>query len=197
VPLLGPRFTDAFEFAREHHLRQTRKGTEVPYLAHLMGVASIALDHGASEDEAIAALLHDVVEDGGGPEALARIRASFGDAVADIVWACTDTDEQPKPPWEERKRRYLATIPGKSEPALLVSASDKLHNARAILDDLIASGDEVWARFNEPHAVPHLWYYRSLVDGFAARARGDAPRIGRLAAELERTVAELERRAGG
>jgi (p)ppGpp synthase/HD superfamily hydrolase len=194
VLLLGKRFTDAFDLAREHHLRQTRKGTEVPYLAHLMGVASIALEHGASEDEAIAALLHDVVEDGGGQEALARIREEFGDEVAGIVWACTDTDEDPKPPWVERKRRYLATIPGKSEPALLVSASDKLHNARAILDEAIASGDEVWKRFNEPHAGPHLWYYRSLADAFAARVRTDAPRIRRLAGELERTVAELERR---
>ena len=143
---LGTRFTDAFEFAREHHFTQSRKGTDgVPYLSHLMAVASIALDHGASEDEAIAALLHDVVEDGGGQAALAEIREQFGNEVADIVWACSDTDKEPKPPWQERKRAYIDSLATKPEPVLLVSASDKLHNARAILDDYNAVGDAVGA----------------------------------------------------
>lgn len=191
---LGPRFTEAFEYARTHHFNHGRKGTGgVPYLAHLMAVASIALDHGASEDEAIAALLHDVVEDGGGPEALIEIRTRFGREVADIVEACSDTDEQPKPPWPERKRAYIESLATKPEPVLLVSASDKLHNARAILDDHAALGDAVWDRFNVKDPSQQLWYYRGLADAFSARAGGDVPRIERLAVELDRTVAELER----
>jgi GTP pyrophosphokinase len=195
---LGPRLTVAFDLARTHHLHQTRKGDDgVPYLSHLMGVAAIALEHGATEDEAIAALLHDVVEDGGGQQALAEIRERFGDDVAEIVWACTDTDAEPKPPWIERKRHYVAALPGKPEPALLVSASDKLYNARAILDDLRAIGDEAWQRFHVTDPAQQLWYYRSLADIFNERAATDAPRIERLAAELERAVAELERSCSG
>ena len=171
----------------------------MPYLAHLMAVASIALDNGASEDEAIAALLHDVVEDGGGPAALAEIRARFGDEVADIVWACSDTDEEPKPPWRERKRAYVESLSTKPEPVLLVSAADKLHNARSILDDYRELGDAVWDRFHYADPGQQLWYYRGLAKAFLGRAGSDAPRIKRLAGELDRTVAELSaavKRAG-
>jgi (p)ppGpp synthase/HD superfamily hydrolase len=129
------RFDSALQFAVEHHRRQLRKGTEIPYVAHILAVTALVLEMGGDEDEAIGALLHDVVEDGGGPDALARIRREFGARVADIVEANTDTDEIPKPPWHERKARYIAGIAQKAPDAMRVSLADKLHNARAILLD--------------------------------------------------------------
>ena len=126
-----------------------------------------------------------------------RSGPEFGDEAADIVWGCTDTDQDPKPPWIERKRAYIDSLPAKAEPVLLVSASDKLHNARSILDEHHAIGDEVWKRFNVEDPAQQLWYYRTLADEFTARAGSDAPRIKRLAEELGRTVAELERRQRG
>jgi GTP pyrophosphokinase len=154
TPLLGPRFDAALLLATEHHRRQLRKGTEVPYAAHLLAVASLVLEMGGSEDEAIGALLHDLVEDGGGPAGLATIRERFGEDVARIVLANSDTDEEPKPPWEERKRAYIESIAHKAPDELRVSLADKLHNARSILLDFRSHGDELWTRFKAGEGWP-------------------------------------------
>ena len=182
---LTERFTYALSLACQLHRHQSRKGTQIPYVAHLLAVASIALEHGASEDEAIAAVLHDAVEDQGGPPTLARIRREFGDGVADIVEGCTDTDVVPKPPWRARKEEYIAKIAYKSKATRLVSAADKLHNARAILADYRTQGEALWSRFNGGREGT-LWYYRALADAFAAAERSA------LVDELDRVVRELE-----
>ena len=145
---LGPRFDRALAVARELHSDQLRKGTQIPYIAHLLGVTSLVLEDGGSEDEAIAALLHDAVEDQGGASTLGRIRQLFGARVAGIVAACSDTDVVPKPPWRERKEDYIAHLRAPELPpgTIRVSLADKLHNARAILFDLRA-GHDVFARF--------------------------------------------------
>ena len=183
--MLSDRFTDALTFATQLHAKQTRKGGGVPYIAHLLGVASIALEHGANEDEAIAALLHDAIEDQGGAATREEIRRRFGDTVTEIVDGCTESDLTPKPPWLERKQAYIAHIPKASPSVLLVSASDKLHNARSVLNDYRVLGDAVWERF-QGGKEGTLWYYHSLVDAF--RRNGSTPLID----ELERTVRELE-----
>lgn len=150
------------------------------------------LEDGGSEDEAIAALLHDGPEDVGGEATLADIRERFGDSVTDIVAACSDTFEMPKPPWRERKESYLAHLdePGTSQGTLRVSLADKLHNARALLLDYRAEGDAVWERFKTRSAADQVWYYRTLANIFCRR------RPGRMADELERVVGELERAVG-
>ena len=145
---LSPRFDQALHYAALVHAGQSRKGTDIPYLAHLLGVASIALEHGANEDEAIGALLHDAGEDAGGDGRIEDIRHRFGDAVADIVQGCTDAVTLPKPPWRKRKEDYIAHVPKASASVRLVSASDKLHNARAILRDYRRLGEALWPRFN-------------------------------------------------
>jgi len=186
---LTSRFDAAFAYASELHRQQARKGTEIPYLSHLMSVASLALEHGANEDEAIAALLHDAVEDQGGDPIEAQIRARFGDAVADIVKGCTDSTVIPKPPWAERKARYVEHIATASASVRLVSASDKLHNATCLLKAYRLHGNETWARFNATEAQS-LWYYNALVRAY--RAAGGGP----LVEELARVVEELTRRTG-
>jgi len=186
---LGARFEDALAYAAGLHRQQRRKGTEVPYVAHLLAVASIALEHGADEDEAIAALLHDAVEDQGGAPTLEAIRGRYGEKVADIVAGCTDTDQMPKPPWRRRKEDYVAHVATASPSVRLVSAADKLHNARSILADYRRLGERVFSRFSGGRNGT-LWYYRALVNAF--RAHGSSP----LVEELERTVSELERLAG-
>jgi len=185
---LSPRFEEALVLACDLHREQSRKGTQIPYVSHLLGVTSLALEHGADEDEAIAAVLHDAVEDQGGAETAARIRERFGDRVADIVLACTDSDVIPKPPWRARKEAYVAHIRHATPSARLVSACDKLHNARAILADHRRLGEAVWDRFTAGRET--LWYYRALVDAFAARGRSP------VVEELDRTVTELESRSG-
>ena len=187
-PILGQRFEEALAYAAKLHSLQIRKGSEVPYIAHLIGVASIALEYGADEDEAIAALLHDAIEDQGGPEAGEEIRARFGGRVVTIVEGCTDTDVTPKPPWRQRKEAYIAHIKGASPSIRLVSCSDKLHNARAILKDYRIRGDALWERFTGGREGT-LWYYRSLSDAF--RTVFPSP----LADELERVVSEIEKLA--
>src|ERR1051325_12202408 len=129
---LTSRFEDALSFAARLHSGQLRKGTAIPYVSHLLAVASVALEHGADEDEAIAALLHDAVEDQGGAPTREEIRRRFGDRVVEIVDGCTDAETVPKPPWRERKERYIAHVAEASPSVRLVSASDKLHNARSI-----------------------------------------------------------------
>src|SRR4051812_11562858 len=167
-PRLGERFANALTIATELHIDQARKGTRVPYIAHLLAVCSLVLEDGGDEDEAIAALLHDAVEDQGGQPTLDRIRAAFGEHVAGIVEACSDATVQPKPPWHERKRAYLAHLETADRSALRVSCADKLHNARAIHRDYTEIGDDLWTRFNAGRADT-LWYYRSLSEIFARR----------------------------
>jgi (p)ppGpp synthase/HD superfamily hydrolase len=186
MPVLTSRFAEAFAHAAELHARQVRKGTDVPYLSHLMSVAALVLEDGGDEDEAIAGLLHDAVEDQGGPPTLEEIRRRFGEKVARIVSACTDSDTVPKPPWRERKERYVAHIRQAPADVRRVSSADKLHNARSILADYRVVEDAVWDRFTASKAET-LWYYRSLTSAF--RAAGG----GRLAEELDLVVSEIER----
>lgn len=180
---LTPRFEEALVVANSLHRNQRRKGTDIPYIAHLLGVAAIALEIGADEDQAIAALLHDAVEDQGGQPTLQAIRTRFGDRVAAMVEANTDgepdTTTGVKLPWRERKEAYLAGMAHKSADALLVSLADKTHNARAILDDLVVHGDTLWDRFNSGRDGS-LWYYDALARAFAERLPG--PGAARLAA---------------
>ncbi len=189
--LLGKRFDEAIVYALDAHDRQLRKGTRVPYVAHLMGVASVVLEEGGSEDEAIAALLHDVVEDQGGAAREADVRSRFGDRVADVVRECSAEDKTDDPGWRIRKERYIAGVATCSGSALLISVADKLYNARAILSDYLAIGPRVWDRFGAdvPKDESVLWYYGSLVEAY--RSRPDAP--VRLVAELARTVGQLQR----
>jgi (p)ppGpp synthase/HD superfamily hydrolase len=186
---LGPRFVEAFAFAARLHQEQRRKGADIPYLSHLMSVAALVLEDGGDEDEAIAGLLHDAVEDQGGRPTLEEIRARFGDRVARIVEGCTDSEVVPKPPWRERKERYLEHLRHAEADVRRVSSADKLHNARSILTDYRRRGDEVFDRFTAGKDET-LWYYRSLVAAFGETGGG------RLADELARVVAELGRAAG-
>ena len=183
---LTARFSEALTYACMIHRMQSRKSTQVPYVSHLLAVASLALEHGATEDEAIAAVLHDAVEDQGGAPRARDIREHFGSAVADIVLGCTDTDILPKPPWRERKETYVAHIRQAPRSVRLVSTCDKLHNARSILLDYRAVGEAVWSRFTGGREGT-LWYYRALVDAFASH--GGSPVVD----ELGRVVGELER----
>jgi len=187
---LTPKFEEALTYATQAHAGQLRKKTQIPYIAHVLAVTAIALEHGATEEEAVAALLHDAVEDCGGAPRLAEIEARFGRSVADIVAACTDTDVTPKPPWTARKQAYVAHAAQAPAPVQLVAAADKLHNARNILSDYRDIGDEVWKRFSGGKAGS-LWYYRALAEAFKS------PRIQKLVAELDRVVTELERLANG
>ncbi|MCI0340627.1 MAG: HD domain-containing protein, partial [Planctomycetales bacterium] len=187
----GPRFEDALLHAARLHKDQVRKESGVPYVTHLLAVASLVGEAGGGEDEVIAALLHDAAEDQGGRETLAEIRKRFGPRVADIVEACSDTFETPKPPWRARKEAYLAHLPHASASTLLVSCADKVHNSRATLSDLRENGEKTWARFKGGKDGT-LWYFRSLVETF--RKLPAAPR--RLVEELARTVEEMGRLAG-
>ncbi len=186
---LTTRFDEALTFASRLHAPQVRKGTTIPYISHLLAVAGLALENGASEDESIAALLHDAAEDQGRASTREEIRRRFGDAVVKIVEGCTDADVIPKPPWRERKEKYIAHIRQASPSVRLVSAADKLHNARAILADYRELGEALWDRFNGGEEGT-LWYYRSLVEVFH-QAGGPMP----LVEELDRVVSELERLA--
>ncbi|AFZ27746.1 hypothetical protein Cylst_5751 [Cylindrospermum stagnale PCC 7417] len=183
--MLSERFTAALTYATELHAKQVRKGSGVPYIAHLLGVTSIALEHGANEDEAIASLLHDAIEDQGGAATRAEIRQRFGENVTAIVDACTDADTTPKPPWKQRKQAYIAHIPTASPSVLLVSAADKLYNAQSILRDYRIVGETLWQRF-QGGRTGTLWYYRALVDAF------NKTKVTPLVEELERVVLELE-----
>ena len=189
MPTLTSRFDDAFRYAHELHANDTRKGTASPYLGHLMGVASIVLDDGGSEDEAIAALLHDAAEDHGGRATVEAIRSRFGDGVALIVEDCTDSWETPKRPWLERKLAYMDHARRLPPPSLRVSAADKVHNAYAILRDLRNIGEEVWSRFSA-NADDVIAYYQGLVRSYQ-EAGG-----GRLPDELDRIVRGIEREMG-
>jgi GTP pyrophosphokinase len=191
-PLLTKRFDDAFLLASEHHRSQLRKCTSIPYVSHLMAVASLVLEMGGTEDETIGALLHDMVEDGGGPAALADIRTRFGDDIARIVAANSDTDLESKPPWRERKEAYIAAIAHKQPDELRVSLTDKLHNARAILLDYHVHGEALWDRFKAGEGESVRWYYRALYGAFSARRDDLGPAAGPFLDELGRTIETLD-----
>ncbi len=181
---LGKRFQRALVYAARLHARQFRKGTTRPYVAHLLGVASIVLSNGGNEDDAIAALLHDAVEDQGGKPVLRQIQKMFGTRVAEIVESCTDADTIPKPPWRARKEKYIAHLRDANGSVRLVSAADKLYNAQETLADARILGDEVWKRFHASREET-LWYYREVLK--ILKNKGPLP----LAAELERVVEDL------
>lgn len=190
--MLTDRFDRSLMFASDLHRDQLRKGTKIPYVAHLIGVASIALEHGANEEEAIAALLHDSIEDqsrGNAARLRSRIREEFGEIVLMIVEGCTDADVIPKPPWRARKAAYLTHLAEAPRSVLLVSASDKLHNARSIVADLESHGPGVWERFKGGRQGS-LWYYHSLVATFKDRVPSA------LYAQLDKAVAEMEKNGG-
>lgn len=181
------RLAEAATYALAIHARQERKGAGTPYVAHLLGVSSLVLEHGGDEDQAIAGLLHDAIEDVGAEQEQV-IAARFGPRVAAIVRACTDADTVPKPPWRARKEAYLAHLEQAGRDALLVSAADKLYNARAIVTDLRALGPATFSRFTAGMDGT-LWYYRALSDALLRLLPGP------LASELAEAVAEMERLA--
>ena len=182
---LTERFQEAFTLASTLHAQQKRKGTDIPYLSHLLGVTALVLEDGGDEDQAIAALLHDSVEDQGGLKTLEDIRQKFGHHVAEIVDGCTDAYAQPKPPWKPRKAVYLAHLRQASPDIVRVSLADKLHNARSIHSDLQRHGKSTWKRFNGGRDGT-LWYYHSLVEIFEGLS--DSPNV----AELRRVVQAIE-----
>jgi (p)ppGpp synthase/HD superfamily hydrolase len=189
-PRLTPKFSEALAYAAEKHGTQTRKASDIPYLGHLLSVAGLVIEADGTETQAIGALLHDAAEDQGGEETLAEIREKFGDDVASIVAECSDTFETPKPPWRERKQRYIDHLPEASDGAILVSLADKLHNAHAILRDFRAHGDELWQRFSVQDPQLHLWYYRSLLGVYAQRINSW------MVDELREVIDTLEREVG-
>lgn len=196
LPRIQPsrRFAEAVDYAATVHREQSRKGTRVPYLTHLLGVASLVLEDGGDEDEGIAGLLHDAVEDGGTDMAamLSAIETRFGARVAELVDACTDVDVRDRPDrsartWRSRKQHTIDALAEADEPAARVMLADKLHNLRTMLTDLAEEGSAFWERFNAGRD-DQLWYYESL----AAVARS---RRSRLARELVRTVERLRHAA--
>ncbi len=189
---LSSRFEEALVFAAQKHKAQTRKGTSIPYISHLLQVAGIALENGADEDEAIAALLHDVMEDQNVTEQ--ELTARFGPQVATIVAGCSDSASTEKAPWRERKEAYIAHVLTASPSVRLVSSCDKLHNARAILADYQELGEALWGRFNASSA-DILWYYQSLLDAFQEAQQRQGEAASRAVQQLAVVVAELALRA--
>lgn len=165
--VLTERFEVALAYASAAHRGQVRKGSGIPYVSHLLAVAALVLEAGGDEEQAIAALLHDAVEDQGGLPRLDEIRARFGDRVADMVWHCTDSHEEPKPAWRQRKEAYIAGMTAKPADALLVSLADKTHNLSAIARDHAVHGEAVWGRFTGGKDGT-LWYYEALAAQFEA-----------------------------
>jgi len=195
VPL-STRFDHALLFASQIHRQQDRKKSGIPYISHLLGVASIVLDYGGDEEMAIAALLHDAVEDHGGRPMLKVIEQIFGARVAKIVDGCTDSyaeDPKKKESWERRKFRYLRRIRHEDAETRFVSAADKLYNVRAALRDLRYDGEIIFTRFSAPKAKT-LWYYRALVREY--RLGGVTHRLKPLIDDLDRVVTEVEHLSG-
>jgi GTP pyrophosphokinase len=193
TPLLTERFDAALHYATRHHQLQLRKGTPIPYAAHILAVASLVLEMHGDEDEAIGALLHDVVEDGGGRAALAEIDATFGTVVAGIVEANSDTlepkdDKNGGARWYARKRAYVDAFTTKSPAALRVSLADKVHNARSILLDYRTHGDELWARFGQGLGLATRVYYREIAAAFERERDRLGPAAQPYVDELRRTV---------
>ena len=189
--LLGKRFREALNYGAELHESQTRKGGSIPYVGHLLIVAGTVIEWGGDEDQAVAAILHDAIEDQSDKEPRLAIRRRFGARVEGMVEGLSDTDVIPKPAWPNRKKQYFARLENECNDVLLISAADKLHNARAILSDLIELGEAVWTRFSisDQGATPQLWYLTNLLKIYEQRLPDQATR------ELRSVVEELERRA--
>jgi (p)ppGpp synthase/HD superfamily hydrolase len=190
TPKLTGQFSKALVYAELKHHNQVRKGGDIPYIGHLLAVAGLVINDGGSETQAIAALLHDAVEDQGGPQTLEEIRANFGDDVARIVDECSDTDEEPKPPWLDRKRNYINHLADVGDDTLLVSVADKLDNARSMLRDYRTQGPSLWERFNRKNPQDHLWYYGELLVAYRSRGLNSwmVDELGRVVGELKRLV---------
>lgn len=186
------RFEEALVWAHQLHADQVRKGANVPYVCHLLSVAALVIEAGGDEDEAIAGLLHDAIEDQGGLETRTEIARRYGARVADIVSGCSDSHRVPKPAWRRRKEAYIAGLASSSESVLLVSAADKLHNSRSLLSNYKQVGEVLWSRYSGGRDT--LWYYRALVDAY----QRTKPSGGRawLVAEVGYVVSELEQLAG-
>ncbi len=187
--ILTQRFEDALILATRLHAHHRRKVSGVPYVSHLLAVASLVLEHGGTEDEVIAALLHDAVEDQGGKPTLERIRAQFGDPVALIVEQCSESNVIPKPPWQERKEQFIAAVPHKGAAARLVSLADKVHNLQALLRDYKRDGEAVWKRFKGSKDGT-LWFYRTLSNAY--QTHSESPMEKELAEEMSDLVTALE-----
>jgi (p)ppGpp synthase/HD superfamily hydrolase len=182
-PLLTQRFEQAFVYAFQLHAHQCRKGGTIPYISHLISVAALVLEDGGDEDAAIAALLHDAVEDQGGTAVRGEIQQRFGDRVLAIVDACTESDQVPKPPWKQRKLQALAQL-RQAEPAIQrVMVADKLHNLRSIWADQQRQGNRVWERFNASRSEV-LWFYGACLD--VVRDRFNSPMVTELQAILSK-----------
>ncbi len=186
---LSRRFDAAYQLASDLHRHQARKGGTTPYMAHLLAVAATVIEYGGDEDTAIAALLHDGVEDQGGRPTLDRIRAEFGPRVADIVMECSDNEGDPKPPWQVRKQQFIDSIPTLSPEARLVAIADKIHNVRSTTSEFRRVGHDVWTRFHGRRDGT-LWYYREVLTAF--RRTANEP----LLQELSRAINELFALAG-
>jgi (p)ppGpp synthase/HD superfamily hydrolase len=196
-PPLYSRFEDALLYAIRLHRNDLRKGSTIPYIAHLLSVCALVLEDGGDEEEAIAALLHDALEDHPQEASREDMEKRFGPRVLSLVEGSTDTPPGykggKKPPWKDRKRTYIERVRSAGADGLRLSLADKLHNARAILADYRAIGDALWSRFNVGKSAPTeirseiMWYYRSLIAAFRA-----AGATGHLIEELERTIADLE-----
>jgi len=184
-PQLDAQFADAFRLALELHGQQRRKGSGVPYIAHLLAVSALVLEDGGNQEQAIAALLHDAVEDQGGWQTLKMIKNRFGTQVADIVEHCSDTMDSPKPPWRQRKEAYLEMLEHAPKEVLRVSMADKIHNLRSIYRDYLLLGEDLWPRFRGWREGT-LWYYRALLRIYESRS------MGWMVKELKATMERLE-----
>lgn len=187
---LSQRFSEALSFAYQLHQDQVRKGSGIPYISHLLGVASLVLEYGGDEDEAIAALLHDAIEDQGGIVTRNEIFNRFGEKVTKIVEGCSDSQSTPKPPWKDRKETYLKHLKTADNSVLLVATADKLYNARSILKDYGLLGEEIWERFHGKKEGT-IWYYQSLVK--VLNSRNCDLLIKELIKELTKVVKEIEK----
>jgi (p)ppGpp synthase/HD superfamily hydrolase len=190
TPKMTGQFAKALVYAELKHHNQVRKGGDIPYVGHLLTVAGLVINDGGTEAQAIAALLHDAVEDAGGPETLNEIRANFGEDVARIVQECSDTDETPKPPWRERKQRYINHLARVGDDTILVSVADKLDNARSMLRDYHTHGPSLWQRFTVKDPQDHLWYYGELLNAYRSRGCTSwmVDELGRVVDRLKRLI---------
>lgn len=181
--MLSKRFDEALSYASDLHREQTRKGAGAPYISHLLAVTALVLEAGGDEDEAIAAVLHDAIEDQGGPRTREEIRSRFGDRVTELVDGCTDAEETPKPPWRERKEAFIASIESAPDSVRLIVTADKLHNVTCSIYDLEREGPDAWKRFRGREKA--LWYYQTLTAALdAAGANALTPRLKRAVETL-------------
>ena len=182
---LTNKFEQALVYATQLHANQTRKVDKIPYISHLMSVSALILEAGGSEDEAIAGLLHDAVEDQGGKATREEIRQKFGETIVEIVDGCTESDITPKPPWKERKIQYIENIRNASDSVKLVSLADKLHNARSLLIGYQNQGDRLWDYFTGSKE-DKLWFYGELLEIYKQ------VNVNFMTVELEQILRELE-----